>query len=264
IIECHTRGIVTSATLMANMPAFEDAVALARAHPSLGVGLHFNITEGRPVADAARVGSLLDARGEFLGTSTALLRRAMLGRLRVEEVVVELRAQVEKALEAGVGLTHVDSHKHSHALPLVAAAMARTIGDYGIRAMRTPRERWRFDPGFGSIKLIAQSIGAFALSQLCRASEETLRRMGVKTTDAFHGVARAGYWNKPWLLGLIGQLPEGVSEQMCHPGYDDNDLGRLNTRLRGSRVNELQLLTDPDVAAKLQEQGVRLIHFSAF
>jgi hopanoid biosynthesis associated protein HpnK len=263
IIECHARGIVTSATLMANMPAFDDAVALAGAHPSLGVGLHFNITEGHSVAGASRVRSLLDDRGEFLGTSTALLRRALLGRLRVEEVVVELRAQIEKALAAGIRLTHVDSHKHSHALPSIAAAMARTIGEYGIRAMRTPREHWRHDPRPASRKLIARSTGAFALSQLCRASETTLRRMSVKTTAAFHGVARTGYWSKPWLLGLIEQLPEGDSELMCHPGYDDDDLGQLKTRLRGSRESELKLLTDPDVAAKLQEQGVRLIDFSA-
>ena len=262
IIECHTRGIVTSATLMANSPAFDDAVLLVRENPSLGAGLHFNITEGRPIASASRVRSLLDEQDEFLGASTALAKRAILGRLRIEEVVVELRAQIEKALSAGIELTHVDSHKHSHALPAICEAIAGTINEYGINAMRLPRESWCFDPNAGSFKLIGQSLGALALSQLCRAGEAKLRKADVRTTQAFFGITRTGFWDKQWLMDLIGRLPDGVSELMCHPGYDDDELGRVKTRLRQSRVNELRLLTDPDVIARLKEHGVRLIDFS--
>src|SRR5437868_6370726 len=116
VVEAHTRGILTSTTLMANMLAFDDAMRLAKANPGLGVGLHFNITQGKPVADASRVRGLLDEGGEFLGTSTALLRRALAGKLHVQEVEIELRAQIEKVLGAGLSLTHVDSHKHAHAL----------------------------------------------------------------------------------------------------------------------------------------------------
>src|SRR5262245_21994876 len=93
IIEGHMRGAITSATVMANMPAFDDAVRLARDCPSLGVGLRFNITQGRPVAAASRVRSLIDGRGEFWGTSGALLKRSLTGRLNSEEIAIELRAQ---------------------------------------------------------------------------------------------------------------------------------------------------------------------------
>ncbi|MGE0129738.1 MAG: carbohydrate deacetylase [Blastocatellales bacterium] len=262
IIEAHTRGIITSATLMANMPAFDDAVRLAKDHPSLGVGLHFNITQGRPVADPSRLGGLLDERGEFLGTSAAIVPRLIAGRLRIEEVVIELRAQLEKALCAGIKLTHVDSHKHTHALPKVCRAIARTINDYGVNAMRLPRERWWFDPRASSLKLIGQSAGAFALSQLCRAGESALRQTNVKTTDAFFGVTQTGFWSIRWLNGLIERLPCGASELMCHPGYDDAELDGVKTRLRASRENELRLLTDPDVVAMLKESDVKLINFS--
>lgn len=262
IIEAHARGVVTSATLMANMPAFDDAVQLAKEHPSLGVGLHFNITQGRPVADPLSVSSLLDQRGEFLESSAAIARRLIAGRLRIEEVVIELRAQIEKALSAGIKLAHVDSHKHTHALPHVCRAIARTISDYGVNAMRLPRERWRFDARAGSLKLLGQSAGAFALSQLCRAGESALRQTNVKTTEAFFGVTQTGFWNKRWLIDLIERLPDGASELMCHPGYDDSELGGVKTRLRQSRESELRLLTDPDVAAKLKEMNVKLISFS--
>ncbi len=253
VIEAHTRGILTSTTLMANMPAFEDAVGLAKLHPSLGVGLHFNITQGAPVAEASRVGSLLDGRGEFLGTSTALLLRALAGKLRAAEVEIELRAQIEKVLQAGLSLTHVDSHKHAHALPPVADVFARVIGDYGIRAVRLPRERWRFDAS-----VVRQSLGAFGLAQLCRVSAGRLRRAGVKTADAFFGVTQTGFWTKAWLLDLIARLPEGVSELMAHPGYDDAELHQTRTRLRASRATELALLTDADIIAAVRECDVRL------
>lgn len=257
VIEAHTRGILTSATLMANMPAFEDAVRLAKAHPSLSVGLHFNITQGRPVAEASRVRSLLNASGEFLGTSTALLIRALAGKLRVSEIEIELRAQIEKVLNAGLQLTHVDSHKHAHALPPVAAAIARVIGDYGISAVRLPREHWRFDASANW----KQSLGALGLAQLCRFSARQLRRSGVKTADAFFGVTQTGFWTKRWLLDLIAQLPAGVSELMSHPGYEDAELGQTITRLRASRATELALLTDAEVIAAVREHGVQLISY---
>ncbi|MCI0392035.1 MAG: ChbG/HpnK family deacetylase [Acidobacteria bacterium] len=262
IIEGHTRGAITSATLMANMPAFDLAVRLAIDHPSLGVGLHFNITQGRPVAAASRVSSLIDGHGEFWGTSTALLGRALTWRLNTEEVVIELRAQIEKAVHAGLRLTHVDSHKHTHALPQICEAIIATIKDYGINAIRLPREEWRFDRDARALKLIVQSAGAFGISQLCRISETSLKKSDVKRPDFFFGVSRSGFWTKNWLIELIEQLPEGVSELMCHPGYDDAELGRVKTRLRASRANELRLLTDPDVVAKLRDNDVKLINFS--
>src|SRR5215468_9714452 len=202
IIDGHTRGVISSATLMANMPAFDAAVRLAKDHPALGVGLHFNITQGRPVADSSRVSGLIDDRGEFWGTSTALLRRALTGSLNTEEVVIELRAQIEKAVHAGLRLTHVDSHKHSHALPQICEAIIATIKDYGINAVRLPREDWRFDRDSKSLKLILQSAGAFGISQLCRISAASLNKSEVKTPDFFFGVSRTGFWTKDWLIEL--------------------------------------------------------------
>ena len=128
--------------------------------------------------------------------------------------------------------------------------------------MRLPRERWRFGARANSFKLLGQSAGAFALSHLCRASEAALRQSNVKTTAAFFGVTHTGFWNKQWLIDLIEQLPDGASELMCHPGYDDDELSNVKTRLRASRVSELWLLTDLDVSAKLKEQGIRLINFA--
>jgi chitin disaccharide deacetylase len=213
VVEGHQRGIVTSATAMVNMPGFDEAVLLAQENPRLGVGLHFNITQGEPVADGAKVRSLLNAHGLFTGTSTALARRSLVGKLRTEEVVIELRAQLEKALGAGLKLTHLDSHKHG-------------------------------------------------VARLCRANLAACRRAGLTTTDAFFGIAQTGFWTKRWLANLIENLPDGVSELMCHPGYQVESAGPVPTRLTASRAEELKLLTDPEIRDLVEARGVRLVNFS--
>ena len=261
VIKAHTRGILTSATVMVNMPAFDEALRLANEHPSLGVGLHFNITQGFPITNSAKVGSLLNEQGQFLGTSTALLRRWLTGRLRIQEIEIELRAQIEKVIQAGLRLTHIDSHKHSHALPPVCQVIANVIGDYGIKAVRLPRERWQFPRHSPSKRLILQSLNALALAQLCRLSEA---RLNNKTTDAFVGVSQTGFWSKPWLLELMRTLPFGITELMTHPGHHDAELGKMNTRLRESRANEFALLIDPEVIATVRENQIQLISYAKF
>ena len=202
IIEAHTRGIVTSATLMANMPAFDEAVRLAKAHPTLGVGLHFNLTQGRPIVAPEQVPSLLNERGEFLGTSTQLWQRALTRRLQREEIVLEFRAQVEKVLEAGLQLTHVDSHKHAHAIAPVFAAINATLGLYNIRALRLPREPVRWGQACRSLKLLKQALTASALSYLCRDFQRQLDATATRTTAAFFGITQTGCWSKrrAWVL----------------------------------------------------------------
>lgn len=260
IIEGHTGGIITSTTLMTNMPAFAEAVRLAQAHPTLGVGLHFNITQGRPVAPPKLVRSLTDRRGEFLGTSTKLAWRALAGQLRRAEVVIELRAQIEKAMTAGLRLTHVDSHKHAHALPAVLEAIAATIPAYGIGRVRLLREQTRFTAS--SLQLLQQSVAAFGLSQLCRIGEAQRRRLALPATTWFFGIAQTGHWSKRWLLELIANLPAGASELMCHPGYEDEALKEIPTRLRGARQVELQLLTDPEIIHHVRAHDVQLINYA--
>jgi len=260
IVEGHQRGVITSTTVMVNMPGFAEAVRLARENPQLGIGLHFNITQGRPVADAAKVRSLLNAQGEFTGTSTTLAGRSILGQLRTEEVIIELRAQLEKALDAGLTLTHADSHKHAHALPQVFAALARTLPEYGVGAVRMMLEKPRF--GGTSLKAAKQRAVGLGVARLCRTNRPACRQSKLATTDAFFGVAQTGFWTKRWLMELIGRLPEGVSELMCHPGYADAELSQFETRLHISRGQELQLLTDPEIKEKLAAQGVQLVNFS--
>ncbi|MBW8312220.1 MAG: ChbG/HpnK family deacetylase [Rhizobium sp.] len=123
IIACHQAGSVTSTTLMANAPGFDEAVALARANPALGVGLHFNLTWGEPLAGAAQVPSLVGEDGRLLSREP-LGRRALLGRLVPAELRRELDAQFDRLQDHGIAASHVDSHQHVHAFGPVFAAVA--------------------------------------------------------------------------------------------------------------------------------------------
>jgi len=261
IIEAHTQGIVTSATLMANMPALAEAVELAKAHPSLGVGLHFNLTQGRPVSEANKVRSLLNAAGEFLGTSTKLARRSLLGQLDLAEVRRELCAQLESLEATGLTITHVDSHKHAHAWPAIMHVIEQTLEDYNIHALRLPREQVRWTQALASAKQVKQSLTATGLRWLCRSTAHDLAAAQLHTPTAFFGVAQTGNWSREWLLDLLDQLPEGISELMCHPGYADSELSSAGTRLHASRETELRLLTAPEIRAAIEAHGIQLLHF---
>lgn len=264
IIEGHLEGIITSATLMANMPAFDEAVELAKSTPSLGVGLHFNITQGRPIADADRVRSLVDESGQFLGTSTALLLRALTGRLRRDEIELELAAQIARMMSSGLAPTHIDTHKHSHAIPIVLDAIVTVAKESAIPAIRRLSQPMDLRENAWSFELISQALGAAALGILCRLEEEKLMRTGLAKTEALYGIARTGLWDRPWLLRLIAGLSHGTSELMCHPGYEDVQLRAAGTRLVASRHLELELLKDDAVAQSIRTHGVELINYGKF
>src|SRR5690606_15856147 len=123
IVECHRAGTVTSTTLMANTPDCTRAAQLSAALTSLGVGLHFNLTWGEPLAGADRVPTLVDARGHLLARD-ALARRLLLRKVAARDVAEELRAQWAHLRGLGLHPSHVDSHQHVHGFPLVFSAVA--------------------------------------------------------------------------------------------------------------------------------------------
>jgi predicted glycoside hydrolase/deacetylase ChbG (UPF0249 family) len=251
IQEAHREGILTATTLMANGEAFDDAVRLARDTPSLDVGCHLVLISGR---------SLLPPYAPLPATTPQLLRALAVRSIRVYD---ELAAQVGKILGTGLQPTHLDTHKHTHLAPPVLDAVARLAEEFGIRWVRRP-----FD-----IPLTGQRGGASWLEgvlkratsgslQLMRGRfHRVLTRHGCRTTDHFAGFQITGRFRAPELAQLIRQLPEGVTEFMCHPGYCGDDLRRARTRLKESRAHELEALLSPAVREALAEAGVELVDY---
>ncbi|MEO8025546.1 MAG: ChbG/HpnK family deacetylase, partial [Bryobacteraceae bacterium] len=175
IVEAHTHGILTATTLMANGPAFEDAVRLAGEYPSLDIGCHLVLVGGV---------SLLDGRDLPLTVSN-LLRTMATGGIRIYD---ELRAQVVKIVESGVAPTHLDTHKHTHLLPPVLDVVARLSEEFAIPWVRRP-----FDfPGQpGDIPLKKRAVGQSL--RIARPSfRRVLERHGCRSTDYFAGFQITG------------------------------------------------------------------------
>jgi predicted glycoside hydrolase/deacetylase ChbG (UPF0249 family) len=230
IIRAHRDGIVTSTTLMTNAPQAEDAGALARATPTLDVGVHLVLTYARPLTDPARIPSVVRADGSF-GRPSELLARE----IERDEALIEYRAQFARAGKLiGHAPSHIDTHHWVHDHPALSAAVCQLAVETGAAARtHTPRQR------------------------------DEYRAKGVRTTDHFvREFQHPGHIEVADLLSVIARLEDGVTELMCHPGEPDLELVATSAYGR-ERPIELATLTDPRVRAALERDHIALTTFLA-
>jgi chitin disaccharide deacetylase len=267
IIEAHEGGIVTSATLMANGQAFDEAVSLARARPRLDVGCHIVLVDGTPLLRPAETGSLLDpdsrSRGvpsfrQGIGKFAAL---ALLGRLAPDEIEAETATQIAKLQLSGIPVTHLDSHKHTHMFPQVFKPILRAAQACNVRAIRNPFERIRASQLAARPSLWRRWTETGILRSLAKQFREAIRRAEMITPDGTFAIVATGALDERLLRLLVESLPEGVWELVCHPGYNDADLQNVRTRLRESREQELRVLTARSTRDLLAAHGVEIISY---
>ena len=269
IVESNIGGVVSSATLMANGPRFDEAVALARSAPNLSIGCHVVLVDGKPVSQPDTVDTLLAIRSaepdKFYSSLSAFAARAMLGGFDRDQLVAEVTAQIRKIQATGLHVTHLDSHKHAHVFPEILAAMLRAARICGVRAIRNPivptlpaklfkgkRELWK---RYGQVRM----LHTFSKQFLQRT-----KRAGLLTPDGVIGVIETGSVESSLLRQTIASLPDGTWELVCHPGYNDADLRSAGTRLLDSRDEERLVLTSPGLRQFLQEQKIQVISYREF
>ena len=231
ILRAHRDGIVTATTLMTNAPHTVAAADLARATPSLDVGVHLVLTFDRPTGDIARCRSLVDADGKFFRPKELMSRDIVR-----EEALVEFRAQYNRARDLlGREPTHLDTHHWVHDHP----AFEWAIGE------------------------LARETGAAARIHSDQ-QRDRLRSRGVRTPDHFaREFQYEGKVGVDSLLPLLERLAtrSGVTELMCHPGEADEAMVRRSGYAR-ERPTELATLTDPRVRAALPDLGITLATFA--
>jgi hopanoid biosynthesis associated protein HpnK len=267
IIKAHTCGLISSASLLANGQAFESALAMSRQAPRLGVGVHLNLTQGKPLAPTSSIPSLVNGQGYFARKPAGLWRAMILGRVSAAEIEKELRAQIEKALAAGLVATHLDSHKHVHALPALGRMATRLAHEYSIPAIRCVTERWsglrcllkRFPRAKTTI--LRQHFNSFVLAAVSRGWSRQLRQAGVACAEHFYGLTPTGFLDEELLREILCHLPDGTSELMCHPGFVDQTLRQMPTRLLEQREIEYRALTRPEIRLLAKDLGVQLINY---
>jgi predicted glycoside hydrolase/deacetylase ChbG (UPF0249 family) len=295
IIETHSAGVVSSATLMANGAAFDDAVTVARSAPNLSVGCHVVLVDGAPVSPPDAVDTLLAIRSaepdKFYSSLSAFAARATLGGFDRDQLVAEVTAQIRKIQSAGLQVTHLDTHKHAHVFPEIFAALLRAARICGVRAIRNPfvpvkamhARQYKGRPDlwkrYGQVRM---------LHTFSRQFRQQTKRAGVLTPDGVVGVIETGslessgkssarssgksseknsgesYGYSSLLHQTLASLPEGTWEFVCHPGYNDADLRAAGTRLLDSREEERRLLTSAELRQFLEEQKIRVISYREF
>lgn len=267
IAEAHRNGIVTSASLLATGGAFESAVKLARKTPALGIGVHLNLSDGKPLAPADAVPSLVNERGEFLGGPENILLRMARRKLRLKEVEREWELQIQKISEAGIQATHLDGHKHVHMLPGLFEIALRLAKRHGIAAVRVSHEASPLRSALSAGRnqnapvVLKQGVQARALKLFVRDARAMAESAGIATADYFCGIAQTGELTIEGVGQLLRSLPEGTTEMMCHPGFIDAELEKSATRLQDSRETEVAILTDRGIRNLVASQGIRLIDY---
>jgi hopanoid biosynthesis associated protein HpnK len=264
IIRANREGILTSATLMANGPAFDDAVERAKQNPQLGVGCHLVLVGGLAVAPREEIPSLVDRAGRLPRSIGALMAKLSSGRVRAKDVETELRAQIEKIRRAGIAPTHLDTHKHSHAHPWVMSALGRVAREFGITRVRKPvenlRDSWRMGRSDG-VDLLKHLMVAATVRVVAWKFNAISRKYGLRSPDHFLGLALTGRMSGVALCRLIDTLPDGRTEVMVHPGICDAELAATGSRLHQQRQTELEGLLNPAVRRAVVKRGIRLISY---
>jgi chitin disaccharide deacetylase len=263
VAELHLAGVLTSATLMATGPAFEDAVAIAHANPTLGIGCHIVLTDGIPVSHPYSIPTLLGGDGKTFRHNLLEFVQALLrGQISEEDIARESLAQIQKLQRAGIDVTHLDTHKHTHLFPSVARPLLHLAERCSIGAVRTP-----YEPAW-STRLHHGPLVRMAQMQVLNRMRPRFQRLPqlhharVLTTDGTIGISATGNLNATTLRQVLAALPvDGIYELCCHPGYNDSALDAIPTRLRKTRDIEREALLTviPEVLSK--PDAPQLIHY---
>ena len=263
IVEAHTHGVVTSSTLMANGKAFAEATELITRTPNLSIGCHVVLIDGEPVLGSDQLPSLT-ASGYFRDGLKQFAARSVAGRMNPDEISAEVTAQIRKIQSAGIVVSHIDTHKHTHVFPQILRPLLKAAADCGVRALRNP-----FGPRFplrsGQLlarpKLWTRYAEVQILRRFAGKFRESVKRAGFATPDGTLGIEVTGTLDETLFLAIARSIPDGTWEFVCHPGYNDADLLAANTRLRASRETELQVLTLPSAREILARERVELISY---
>lgn len=251
IVDAHCKGIVTSASMLAYGPAFREAVKVAKALPTLDIGLHLNFSDGEPLVLGHR--TLINKDGTFWGRAEAR-RLAREGKFDLRDVEREADAQIETLKSAGIKITNLSSVDHLHIRGNLSQPLALVAKKHGIRCFRCPADRVR-PP---SLKLDPERLAAvqeYQDSALKAVSVYAQQRM--RSTENFSGAALTGSLTTELLIETLRSLPVGLTELMVHPGVQAADSGFEGP----DRQTELKALTDPRLKPLLKELGIGLTHF---
>ena len=264
VIRAHREGVLTSTSLMVRGDAAAEAVALARATPSLAVGLHLVLVQGRPAAPPAEIPALVANDGAFRdapvasGIRFAWTAIARAGRAQLRREII---AQLDAFAATGLPLAHVDGHLNMHLHPMVLPILLEVAPRYGIRAIRLLREDVRAALAHDRRHAARKIAEGVAFNILAAWSAPRLRTAGIRVADRVYGMHQTGHIDEPYVLAVIANLPSGLTELYCHPSLGVSPA--LAPYQRGyDHAAELAALTSARVRAALRTADVELVSYA--
>jgi len=250
IIGASDAGVVTSASMIVNLPGFNDAVARAGSRPALSLGLHLNLTSGKPLTAAP---SLTTRETGLFYSLPALIAHASLGRIDSSDVARECAAQLDRMTEFGISPTHLDSHRHVHAHPALWPVILRVASSRGVSNVRVPIEPLSVNAR--NWKATLKKTGLLICTRISRVHVEG------NVADHFVGLSLQGRRSfAARLFALIPKLEEGTTELMTHPGYSDPGPSEHDP-YASQREEELRALCSREFRDLLQRCGIELTSF---
>jgi len=251
----HRDGVLSAASLMVGAPAADDAVERTRKLPSLGVGLHLTLLDGRPVLPPDQIPDLIGANGRFFSDAIRFGVALYLSPKLQRQANAEINAQFERFAAAGLRPDHVNGHRHFHLHPVVLRSITEIAPRFGRPPVRTPLEP--FIPSFRARRNRAfrRLLSSVFYSTQTRRMRRFLREAQIPSNDNLFGLNDSGALTEAILLGLIDELPVGVSEIYCHPATRRWE-GADNLPASYRPESELAALLSPVVKRALEDRGL--------
>src|SRR5882672_6727530 len=248
VIRAHREGILTSASLMVNEEASDEAVALAKENPKLGVGLHLALICGRSALPPGKIPGLINARGEFSDNPVGVGFRYFANRGLREQLRAEIQAQFARFRATDLPLDHVNGHLHLHLHPTVFRLLIEDAEQFGIRHMRLTREPFWMDVPLAAGRRLYRAGHAMIHFILSWAAQARFRRMNLRHAERVFGLLQNDRVDETYVLQLLDILPPGDSELYSHPSLDQFK-------------HEFDALVSPRVKALVEARGIRLIRY---
>jgi len=261
IIQAHREGVLTSASLMVNEAAADEAVALARANPTLAVGLHLVLVLGKAALPHAEIPCITDAEGRFTDSSFQAGIKYYFSPTARRELRSEMRAQFERFAATGLNFSHVDGHTHLHQHPVVFDELIRLCEEFDVRRVRVVKGEMRLSLSLDRKHLPIKLVWGTVFNLLGRWCERRLSGRGFVQPQKVYGLLQSGDMNENYLLGLLERIPKISSEIYAHPlAFDADETAK---RENPGGANELQALTSFSLRQAIEAAGFDLATYES-
>lgn len=256
IIQAHREGVLTSASLMVNERAVDQAVELAKQNPNLAVGLHLVLVLGRAALPHFEIPHITNPQGHFTNSPFRAGIQYYFNQAARLELRREMRAQFERFVATGLPFSHVDGHTHLHQHPVVFDKLINLCEEFGVRRVRVVKGEMRLSLKLDRKNLPIKLVWGTVFNLLGRWCEKRLEGRGFTRPQKVYGLLQSGDMNEEYLVGLLERIDATSCEIYSHPlAFDANETSK---RENPGGALELQALTSPRVRAAIEKAGFRL------